>query len=246
MKRLSLRFLARRKFWQRTAFTLACLVSAIVAFYQIENFRGRTTWEKYRREAIARGTKLDWRDFVPPPVPDEENFAAIPFMRQLASRDTAVRDAASKLGRLPPADSGVEDGGPADLAAENDLRRRSQRGLLDPRTGETVDFDTWRACFERSGQLATRTDNSAADVLRAMENFEPILEQFRSALPRRHNQLVTDDGQGIDANIFHLGDTLSLSQRLHFRIAALLASGRIDEAFIDWRVQYRLSEMFTG
>ena len=249
MRRPSLRFLASRKFWQRVAFALAFLVTAIVVFYQVENARGRATWERYRREAVARGVKLDWRDFDPPPVPDAENFAAIPFLRQLGSRDAAVREAAGKLAKLPSARDGFgngRDGRPSDLAAESSLHLRLMLGLQDARSGEAVDFEAWRECFERSGRLPARTDDPAADVLRAMEDFEPILAQFRAALPRPRNQISGPSERAQDADIFYLGDTLSLSRRLGLRIAALLASGRTEEALIDWRVQYRLAEMFDG
>ncbi len=249
MRRPSLRFLASRKFWQRLAFAFAILVTVIVVFYQVENARGRATWERYRREAAARGVKLDWRDFDPPPVPDAENFAAIPFLRQLGSGEASVSKAAGRLAKLPDTSDAFgngHDGHPVDLDAENSLRLRLMSGLYSARSGEAVDFEAWRECFERSGRLSARTEDPAADVLRAMEDFEPVLAQFRGALPRPRNQIFGASESAQDADIFHLNGTLSLSRRLSLRIACLLAGGRAEEALIDWRVQYRLAEMFDG
>ncbi|HTG44341.1 MAG TPA: hypothetical protein VK633_07395, partial [Verrucomicrobiae bacterium] len=37
-------------------------------------------WELYKREAKTRGVALDWAAFVPPPVPDDQNFFKAPKM----------------------------------------------------------------------------------------------------------------------------------------------------------------------
>lgn len=64
---------------RRLLFCLACLATLAAIFYAEENWRGRRDWENYKREWEAKGEKFDWQVFVPPPVPDDQNFAMAPF-----------------------------------------------------------------------------------------------------------------------------------------------------------------------
>src|SRR5438874_463439 len=64
-------------------FALVCLITLIALVVAEENFRGKRAWEKYKREAEARGVKFDLLAFIPPPVPDEQNFAMTPLFKKL-------------------------------------------------------------------------------------------------------------------------------------------------------------------
>ena len=57
---------------RRCLFAAACLATLLALFYAEENWRGRHAWNKYRRELEARGEQLDYRAFIPKPVPDEQ------------------------------------------------------------------------------------------------------------------------------------------------------------------------------
>src|SRR6266481_36029 len=64
-------------------FVIACLITMIAFLYVEENWRGKHAWENYKREWEAKGEKFDLASFVPPPVPDDENFAMTPFLAPL-------------------------------------------------------------------------------------------------------------------------------------------------------------------
>ena len=66
---------------RRCLFALVCLFTLLALYYAEENWRGRRAWNKYRRELEARGGQLDYRVFIPKPVPDEQNFAATPLIK---------------------------------------------------------------------------------------------------------------------------------------------------------------------
>src|SRR5438093_10322009 len=66
---------------RRCLFALACFATVLALFYAEENWRGRHAWNKYRQELEARGGQLDYNAFIPKPVPDEQNFAATPFIK---------------------------------------------------------------------------------------------------------------------------------------------------------------------
>ncbi|PYJ84228.1 MAG: hypothetical protein DME22_13660, partial [Verrucomicrobia bacterium] len=74
-------WLFSRRTIRRCLFVLACLVTLVALFYAEENWRGSRAWNKYRRELEGRGALLDYRAFIPEPVPDEQNFAATPLVR---------------------------------------------------------------------------------------------------------------------------------------------------------------------
>ncbi len=59
---------------------LAAFLIFIALFYAEENWRGRHAWEKFRREWEAKGERFDFASFVPPPVPDDQNFALTPIV----------------------------------------------------------------------------------------------------------------------------------------------------------------------
>ncbi|HZJ17582.1 MAG TPA: hypothetical protein VFD27_21190 [Chthoniobacteraceae bacterium] len=222
----SLRFLASRKFWQRTAFGLACLSTIIVTAYAIENYRGEKAWADYRAEAKARGTKLDFKDFIPPPIPDEENFAAIPIYRELFSVDPVVKARGQKTCELPSDCYSI------------------YRSSLEGRT--TPDFAAVRDCLAKNSLLPITTDDAVADVLRALEQFEPTLAQLRAATARPRSRLAGEWEKGFDAAIWRMGSAFSLGKLINLRVSALLAEGRAHEALIDWHAGYRDAGVFQG
>ena len=61
--------------------TLAWIVTVIALIYGEENWRGRHAWIKYRTELEARGEQLELKEFIPPLIPDDQNFAATPFIK---------------------------------------------------------------------------------------------------------------------------------------------------------------------
>src|ERR1700676_2997476 len=64
-------------------FVVACLATVIAFLYVEENWRGKRAWDNYKREWEAKGEKFDLASYVPPPVPDDENFAMTPFLAPL-------------------------------------------------------------------------------------------------------------------------------------------------------------------
>ena len=52
----------------------------IALFYAEEDWRGKRAWEKLRREGEAKGEHFDRESFIPPPIPDDQNFAAMPLI----------------------------------------------------------------------------------------------------------------------------------------------------------------------
>jgi hypothetical protein len=81
-----LRWLLSWRTIKRGLIGLAGLFIFVVLFYAEENWRGRHAWEKFKREWEAKGERFDFASFVPPPVPDDQNFALTPIVASCYSR----------------------------------------------------------------------------------------------------------------------------------------------------------------
>jgi len=65
---------------RRILITLAVLATLVAIFYTEEDWRGKRAWENCKRELEAKGEVLDWNAYIPPPVPDDQNFFKAPHM----------------------------------------------------------------------------------------------------------------------------------------------------------------------
>src|SRR5688572_22293785 len=75
------RWLFSGRIVRRMLIVFAWAVTIIALFYGVENWRGRSAWNKYRKQLEARGEVLDLKAFIPKPIPDEQNFAATPLIK---------------------------------------------------------------------------------------------------------------------------------------------------------------------
>ena len=82
------RKLFSRRMLPRYIFGLACFATLIALFYAEENWRGRSAWERCRRELEAKGAVLDWAAYIPAPVPDDQNIFKAPKMQDWFVEDT--------------------------------------------------------------------------------------------------------------------------------------------------------------
>lgn len=96
------RWLFSWRILKRCLLALGFFLALIPLFYAVEDWRGKRAWEKYKHEWEAKGEKFDFASFIPPPVPDEQNFALTSIMASSYSR---VLD---KYGhRIKPANTNV-------------------------------------------------------------------------------------------------------------------------------------------
>jgi len=61
---------------------LAALATLVAVFYLEEDWRGKNDWENCKRQLEAKGLVLDWDEFIPPSVPDDQNFFKAPNMQE--------------------------------------------------------------------------------------------------------------------------------------------------------------------
>src|SRR5471032_484491 len=61
---------------------IAVLATLVALLYAEEDWRGKRAWENCKRELEAKGAVLDWDAYIPPPVPDDQNFFKAPKMQE--------------------------------------------------------------------------------------------------------------------------------------------------------------------
>src|SRR5262245_43861512 len=77
------RWLFSWRIMRRLLLTVAILATLWALFHLEENWRGKRAWQKYKTDLAARGEHLDLEWFIPKPIPDDQNFAAIPFFQMM-------------------------------------------------------------------------------------------------------------------------------------------------------------------
>jgi hypothetical protein len=83
---------------------IAVLATLIALLYAEEDWRGKRAWENCKRELEAKGAVLEWDKYIPPQVPDDQNFFKAPHMTEWFVRHTngnAPNELLEKLSRFP-------------------------------------------------------------------------------------------------------------------------------------------------
>ena len=111
MKRFATRSCAKisRFFWSRGFLKfILWTITLIILFYVEEDWRGARAWAATKSEWEAKGESLDYYGkFIPPPIPDSENLAAIPLFKiepDPKSRNDPHLLALERAMRIGPAD----------------------------------------------------------------------------------------------------------------------------------------------
>jgi hypothetical protein len=229
--------------FKRFLFGLACFVTVIALFYAEENWRGKHDWEKYKREWEAKGEKFDFADFVPPPVPDDQNFALTPIVF-------------TGYGQILTRDGKVIPEGKRETNFVNRLKMDVVHNYGEsPKAGnwqiaKISDLKTWQDYYrELAAQtnefpVASQPQFPAADVLVALSKYGPAIEELRQAsqLPYSRFPLDYDVEDPAEILLPHLAALKQCSLALQLRAIAELQNGQSEQAFKDVLLALRLAD----
>ncbi len=220
VRRVLARIFSRRTL-SALAFAGAVLATAVVGYYTIEKVRGRALWRAYEASAQQRGVKLTLSDYVPAPIPDAQNFAAIPIF------DEAFR--AAREQRAPPNPFAIAGAEPPGQAVP-----------IYRVKGKSLDLVAWQQFFLKTKVLAAATDDPARDVLKALEIYGPALQQLREAGKRPASRFPVPWEDGIAVTLPHLSLIQSACRLYGLRLGAHLATSDSAAAYEDFRDGLRL------
>jgi hypothetical protein len=226
---------------RRVLIGLAVLFTLLALLWTEENWRGKHAWESYQRELEAKGEKLDLASFVPPRVPDDQNFAMTPFLAPLFDfnpeprkpgesrwRDTNAFNRTMEFARdirLPDSARGWVQLHPTDLPAS---ARDLEAGKNAPPAEKT----------------SLTQAQAAAQVLRFLDRLNPVLDEVRQACQRPYSrfnlQYDSDDPWGI--LLPHLAVLKKLGGIFQLRASAELALGQSGPALADTEMTLYLAD----
>lgn len=216
------------------------MVLLIVLAIAMEHWRGQRAWAACQREMEARGEKLDLIAFVPPPVPDDQNFAATPFFES-----------------LPFEHGGGNAGDPwpdvfskAEKQVEKTTSKAGKKGGPDRRLTDLV---AWQKAFRKaqaddSDAVASEKPKdraaAAAEVLEALKACDPLIGELQAAAKRPQARFPINYEQANPAAIPlpHLARLKRATVVLRLRACAELAAGKNNAALEDVKLMLRLAD----
>jgi hypothetical protein len=242
-----LRWFFSRRTLGRLLVSLAALASVIALVCTEEHWRGKRAWQNYKLQLEAQGEKLDWKDYLPPPVPDAQNFAMTPFLAPLFDFNSRPRPAGQSLWRDTNGYNRVIGLQEAIGALERTTADHNQ-----PRTAQWMtDLQGWAVALSRGTNKVPATAapsltraEAATVVLRGLEKFNPIVDELRSASQRpfaRFNIRYEDDFAPAIL-LPHLHCLKQATVLFQVRASAELALGRKDHAWSDTKMALYLAD----
>jgi len=240
--------------FKRFLFGCACLATLIALFYAEEDWRGKHDWEKFKREGEAKGEKFDFKDFVPPPVPDDQNFAMAPIW---------IESVKATLGPEHSRQWFVDKyagNGRTNFTDRIPILWRNNNSSDDPASGDWTkgtftDLKPWQAYYRAPAQTirnSTITTNEfptapqpqtpEQDVLLALSKYDSAIEELRQAsrLPFSRFPLEYDKDDPAAILLPHLAMLKRSSQVLQLHAIAELQNGQSEKAFDDVKLSLRL------
>lgn len=227
--------------WRRLVFGLVAFATIIALFYAVENWRGKRAWEQFKRDWEARGEKLEFKDFVPPQIPDEQNFAMVDIVA--SSYEYILTRNGDKV---PYEQRNTNAVNHLDFGLANDCFDKAAK---NPRwvMGAATDIKEKLAVFATKTNLfdppkATLSD--AQNLLRALNKYAGTVEELRLAGQRPQSRFPLNYNTDCPAAILlpHVAAMKRAAQLLHLRSLAELRDGQSNQALADTQLTMRLIE----
>jgi hypothetical protein len=172
-----------RRWFRGCVWFTVTLFTVLILVRQYVGWSGARRWAEVRQMLAQEGESLDFREIAPDAVPDEENFCAIPPLKDLAS-SSGQKDDKSDLNlkfirlvkaALPDSDSKA---GPR------------PKFLQGASLGKATDMKALADWFRKEGSLPAPPDsgNPAGDVLAALSGKDGLVSELALGLSRPESQ----------------------------------------------------------
>jgi len=218
---------------RRILITLAVLATLVAVLYAEEDWRGKRAWENYKHEWEAKGEKFDWQAFVPPAVPNDQNFFTAPIF-------TNIRN--GKFNMSPNGDDGGPTFHPDAIRSGYAIYRM-----------QVTDLQAWQSYYRHQTNtdmakqfpVSPQMQTPAVDVLFALSKFDSAVEELRRASQRPYASVPLNYADGFDSAstlLPVLAELKRCSRVLQLRAVAELADGQSAKALDDEKLLLYLND----
>jgi hypothetical protein len=216
---------------------MGLLVVGLPLLVLFENWRGKRAWEKFVQESEAKGDDLSPEAVIPPEVPDEENFAAIPLFADLFEYENFRQGVPNgeTIWLNPVAKERLDK-------FTTELRRFNFK-TPGRREGVMLDLAGIVAKSRSTNEVTTMSRRAAAELLLTdLGQFDDILREVRDGTLRKQSRFPIHYEDGYSTLLPHLS-----AMKLFTQLAALRASAELEvdpsQAHGDLKTGLRLTEI---
>ncbi|HUZ06042.1 MAG TPA: hypothetical protein VMV89_00995, partial [Candidatus Paceibacterota bacterium] len=209
---------------RRILITLAVFATLIALLSAEEDWRGKRAWDNYKREWEAKGEKFDWQTFVPPSVPDDQNFFCAPIFTNMLN---------GKIVMNPYHSDGSPDWHPVKTGY---LGGEGRTGTTDLKAFQASYCNPTNKSLANEFPVAPQPQTPAKDVLFALSKYDSAVEELRRASRRPNANVPLNYEDGFNALSPLFKDMSALkrcAQTLQLRADAELADGQNAKALDD-------------
>jgi hypothetical protein len=243
------RWLFCRRNFKRSLFGLACFATLIALAYAEEDWRGWHAWNQFKHEWEAKGEKFDFASVVPPPVPDDQNFAMAPIWVESMKATLGPKNSRQWFG-----DKYAEDG------RTNFVDRLYMPLVIDyndwPTNGggswqkaRLTDLKPWQDYYRKLAATtnffpaAPQPQSPAQDVLLALSKYDPTIEELRQASLRPYSRFpMYNADEPFDVLLPQLAALKRCEQILEVRTIAEVENNEGGNALGDIKLMLRLND----
>ena len=230
----------QNRWTRRFAWSAISLVTLYLLLCAWLNWSWGRQWTETVQMLEAEGETLDLRTLAADPVPDAENFCAIPLLKDLSlvvDNDSTKGGPAARRERLGAIKLPYDQGG-------------KQRSIfLNVALGKAVDLKAWADLLREDGTLPMPADsgNAARDLLAGLSKYDPIVQELTAGLNRPHARWTPEWKTRVlpenlsELSLPHLILDRRLGETLALRSTAAARAGEPNQAHEEVLVMSRIA-----
>ena len=236
--------------FKRFLFGLACFATLIALAYAEEDWRGKHDWEKFKREWEAKGEIFDYAKIVPPPVPDNQNFAMRPIWIESIEAAYGSNVTWQWYGKKLTAQEQAKLVDHLNMPLTQNDSDWPTNGHGNLQKATLTDLTPWQNYYRTLAAktnlfpVAPQPQTPPQDVLLALSKYDPAIEELREAsqLPYSRFPLYSDADHPFDTLLPHLAEFKRCAQVLELRAVAELQNAESEKALADVKLSLRLTD----
>lgn len=225
--------------WHKAFLSLLLPMLLISLIYIEEDLRGWWDWQNVKATSEHEGENFDYASVVPPPVPDQLNFALNPVVA------SCYAEWLDKRGhKIEPPNTNVINQLAMSILREHDYSMWPRIGVWSK--GTLTNLKDWQAYYRASytnlegvvtNEFPTtpKQHTAAEDVLIALSKYDWAIEKLRQASKLPYSRFPLDYAKDhpFDELLPHLASEKHWLQVLEFRAIAELDLGQSQKALND-------------